>query len=48
MGSGTAHHMGFLNVFSPDTGRIQMAAHYRPTPPEQVLQGAQTNLYEPF
>jgi hypothetical protein len=32
MGAGTTQHMGFQNVFSPETGRKQMATHYRPTP----------------
>jgi hypothetical protein len=44
MGAGTAKQMGFHNVSSPDTGRKQMATHYRPTPPEQVLQGPQTHV----
>jgi hypothetical protein len=42
--AGTSQHMGFENVFSPETGRKQMAAHYRPTPPEQALQRGQINL----
>jgi hypothetical protein len=33
--------MGFHNVFSPEIGRKQVATHYRPTPPEEDLQGPQ-------
>jgi hypothetical protein len=38
VGSGTAQDMDFQNIFSPETGRKQMATHYRPTPPQQLLQ----------
>jgi hypothetical protein len=44
MEAGTAQRMSFQDDFSPKTRRKQMAAHYRPTPPELVRQGAQTNL----
>jgi hypothetical protein len=44
LGAGIAQHMGFQNAFIPETGRKQIVAQYRPTPPEQVLQGEQTNL----
>jgi hypothetical protein len=44
LGAGIAQHMGFYNVFSPETWRKQMATHCRPTPPEQVLQGPQTHV----
>jgi hypothetical protein len=44
MRAGTAQHTGFQNVFSPETGRKQMATHHRPTPPEQVMQGPQTHV----
>jgi hypothetical protein len=36
--------MGFQNAHSPETGRKQIFTHYRPTPHEQVLQLAQTNM----
>jgi hypothetical protein len=44
LGAGTAQQMDFQNVFSPETGRRQMATHYRHTPPELVHQGRQTHV----
>jgi hypothetical protein len=36
---------GWISImfFSSKTGRKQLAAHYRPTPPKQAMHGAQTN-----
>jgi hypothetical protein len=34
----------FQNVSSPETGRKQMATHYRFAPLEQVVQGSQTHV----
>jgi hypothetical protein len=44
LGAGLAQQMGFHNVFSPETGRKQMATNYRPTPHEQVMQGPQPHV----
>jgi hypothetical protein len=44
MGAGTAQHMGFQNISSPETGQKQMVTHYRPTPLEQVMQRPQTHV----
>jgi hypothetical protein len=42
--AGTTQQVGFQHAFSPKAGRKQMATQYRPTSPEQIMQGAQTNL----
>jgi hypothetical protein len=44
LGSRDSATYRFPECFRSETGRKQMAALYRPTPLEQVLQGAQNNL----